>query len=275
MKYPLNPNMAPFPSPFVCWGWYIDTVGSAFCSGASHNLWWRWLGGSDYLPQKVQISRPPIGVAFPLQGNVKMPTNQRAYFIGIPEGMVSQTWNVGIWESTGPFCKSTGPFWKFCKTSKIWNGVFAHPKSVFSHPKSVFFGGDFFEDLSCCVQINGGNRTGVRVPENILVPSLTICDIEIRCRKKRTLEMLLPHISRIAGLDYLAYHWTTKLHLMRLKRGFTVATWLVGCQLDGKTPVVQSGVVFWDFSDGNETCGSSAQWTLDKSGARWGIGPGV
>ena len=274
MKYPLNPNMAPFPSPFVCWGWYIDTVGSAFCSGASHNLWWRWLGGSDYLPQKVQISRPPIGVAFPLQGNVKMPTNQRAYFIGIPEGMVSQTWNVGIWKSTGPFCKSTGPFWKFCKTSKIWNGVFAHPKSVFSHPKSVFFGWFFRRFVMLC-----SNQWRKPYSSEGSWKYLSAFTYNLwywnSLQKKRTLEMLLPHISRIAGLDYLAYHWTTKLHLMRLKRGFTVATWLVGCQLDGKTPVVQSGVVFWDFSDGNETCGSSAQWTLDKSGARWGIGPGV
>ena len=67
----------PFPLPPMCWGWYIDTVGRAFCSCASHNLWWRWIWGGDYLPQKVQIFRPPIGVAFPLQGNVKMPTSQR------------------------------------------------------------------------------------------------------------------------------------------------------------------------------------------------------
>ena len=66
-------------------------------------------------------------------------------------------------------------------------GNFAkHPKSetAFFPIQKAFFLGDFFEDLSCCVQINGGNRTAVRVPENILAPSLTICDIEIRCRKK-------------------------------------------------------------------------------------------
>ena len=89
----------PFPLPPMCWGWYIDTVGRAFCSCASHNLWWRWIWGGDYLPQKVQIFRPPIGVAFPLQGNVKMPTSQRPCLICFKE-KVSQIWKVD--QTNGP-----------------------------------------------------------------------------------------------------------------------------------------------------------------------------
>ena len=75
-------------------------------------------------------------------------------------------------------------FGNFAKHPKSETAFLPIQKAFFPIQKAFFFGGDFFEDLSCCVQINGGNRTAVRVPENILVPSLTICDIEIRCRKK-------------------------------------------------------------------------------------------
>ena len=83
IAYPLDPTIllvpGPFPLPLMCWGWYIDTIGGAFRCCASHNLWWGWIAGGDYLPKKVQVSRPPIGVAFPLQGNVKMSMSQRTY----------------------------------------------------------------------------------------------------------------------------------------------------------------------------------------------------
>lgn len=167
----------PFPLPPMCWGWYIDTVGRAFCSCASHNLWWRWIWGGDYLPQKVQIFRPPIGVAFPLQGNVKMPTSQRPCLICFKE-KVSQIWNVD--QTNGPILEILEHLQKkqnlkrrFCPSKKRF---FPSKKRFFL----VFFGYFYvvFQSMEETMQ-------QWWVPENISWPSLTICDMLLKFAAER------------------------------------------------------------------------------------------
>ena len=168
----------PFPLPPMCWGWYIDTVGRAFCSCASHNLWWRWIWGGDYLPQKVQIFRPPIGVALPLQGNVKMPTSQRPCLICFKE-KVSQIWNVD--QTNGPILEILEHLQKKTKSETAFLPI---QKAFFPIQKAFFFKG-FFGHFYVVFQSMEETMQQWWVPENISWPSLTICDMLLKFAAER------------------------------------------------------------------------------------------